>query len=263
VSSIRSYALPRTSEGGGKLPRTVRVSYRLNGLPALPPPDAGAAREGAIPLDAQFPSIDGAPVCKCSPDARCDVLPMRRVSRCVRGFENADEAVRTSHDDVVWPRAARRLYVRQLSCPPRLTHQRRARPQVLRCAPCSHQTLKDPLPSIEMRNVRKTVRMPRDDVARSRAAPEPRVRHLGSRSPAPRRRHARLQVVRCAPWPGLDSRRWQSVHADLLDHVGKRRTERGRVKTLKDLLPSIETRNVRKNKSPDVSSPPHPHEMVH
>ena len=113
VSSIRSYALPRTSEGGGKLPRTVRVSYRLNGLPALPPPDAGVAREGAIPLDAQFPSIDGAPVCKCSPDARCDVLPMRRVSRCVRGFENADEAVRTSHDDVVWPRAARRLYVRQ------------------------------------------------------------------------------------------------------------------------------------------------------
>ena len=158
VSSIRSYALPRTSEGGGKLPRTVRVSYRLNGLPALPPPDAGAAREGAIPLDAQFPSIDGAPVCKCSPDARCDVLPMRRVSRCVRGFENADEAVRTSHDDVVWPRAARRLYVRQLSCPPRLTHQRRARPQVLRCAPCPHQTLKDPLPSIEMRNVRKKTR---------------------------------------------------------------------------------------------------------
>ena len=154
-SSIRSYALPRTSEGGGKLPRTVRVSYRLNGLPALPPPDAGVAREGAIPLDAQFPSIDGAPVCKCSPDARCDVLPMRRVSRCVRGFGNADEAVRTSHDDVVWPRAARRLYVRQLSSPPRLTHQRRARPQVLRCAPCSHQTLKDPLPSIEMRNVRK------------------------------------------------------------------------------------------------------------
>ena len=155
VSGIRSYALPRTSEGGGKLPRTVRVSYRLNGLPALPPPDAGVAREGAIPLDAQFPSIDGAPVCKCSPDACCDVLPMRRVSRCVRGFGNADEAVRTSHDDVVWPRAARRLYVRQLSCPPRLTHQRRARPQVLRCAPCSHQTLKDPLPSIEMRNVRK------------------------------------------------------------------------------------------------------------
>ena len=229
VSGIRSYALPRTSEGGGKLPRTVRVSYRLNGLPALPPPDAGVAREGAVPLDAHFPSIDGAPVCKCSPDARCDVLPMRRVSRCVRGFENADEAVRTSHDDVVWPRAARRLCARQLSCPPRLTHQRRARPQVLRCAPCSHQTLKDPLPSIEMRNVRKTVRMPRDDVARSRAAPEPRVRHLGSRSPAPRRRHARLQVVRCAPWPGLDSRRWQSVHADLLDHVGKRHIERGRV----------------------------------
>ena len=28
-------------------------------------------------------------------------------SRCVLGFENADEAVRTSHDDVVWPRAAR------------------------------------------------------------------------------------------------------------------------------------------------------------
>jgi hypothetical protein len=136
--------------GGRKLPRTVRVSYRLNGLPALPPPDAGVAREGAVPLDAQFPSVDGAPVCKCSPDARCDVLPMRRVSRCVRGFENADEAVRTSHDDVVWPRAARRLHVRQLSCPPRLTHQRRARPQVLRCAPCSHQTLKDPLPSIEM-----------------------------------------------------------------------------------------------------------------
>ena len=159
VSGVRSYALPRTSEGGGKLPRTVRVSYRLNGLPALPPPDAGVAREGAIPLDAQFPSFDGAPVCKCSPDARCDVPPMRRVSRCVLGFENADEAVRTSHDDVVWPRAARRLYVRQLSCPPRLTHQRRARPQVLRCAPCSHQTLKDPLLSIEMvfemRNVRK------------------------------------------------------------------------------------------------------------
>ena len=107
-SSIRSYALPRTSEGGRKLPRTVRVSYRLNGLPALPPPDAGVAREGAVPLDAHFPSIDGAPVCKCSPDARCDVLPMRRFSRCALGFESADEAVRTSHDDVVWPRAARR-----------------------------------------------------------------------------------------------------------------------------------------------------------
>ena len=137
-SSIRSYALPRTSEGGRKLPRTVRVSYRLNGLPALPPPDAGVAREGAVPLDAQFPSVDGAPVRNFIPGARCDVLPMRRVSRCVRGFENADEAVRTSHDYVVWPRAARRLYVRLLSCPPRLTHQRRARPQVLRCAPCSH-----------------------------------------------------------------------------------------------------------------------------
>ena len=35
VSSIRSYVLPRTSEGGRKLPRTVRVSYRLNGLPAI------------------------------------------------------------------------------------------------------------------------------------------------------------------------------------------------------------------------------------
>ena len=125
--------------------------------------------------------------------------------------------------------ARNRLCARQRSCPPRLTHQRRARPQVLRCAPCLHRTLKDPLPSIEMRNVRKTVRMPRDDVARSRAAPEPRVRRLGSRSPAPLRRHARLQVVRCAPWPGLDSRRWQSVHADLLDHVGKRHIERGRV----------------------------------
>ena len=104
--------------GGRKLPRTVRVSYRLNGLPALPPPDAGVAREGAVPLDAHFPSIDGAPVCNSSSDARCDVLPMRRVSRCVRGFENADEAIRTSHDVVVWPRAARRLCARQLSCPP-------------------------------------------------------------------------------------------------------------------------------------------------
>ena len=30
--------------GRRKLPRTVRGSYRLNGLPALPPPDAGVAR---------------------------------------------------------------------------------------------------------------------------------------------------------------------------------------------------------------------------
>ena len=49
---------------------------------------------------------------------------------------------------------------------------------------------------------------PRDDVVWSRAAPELRVRHLGSRSPAPRRRRARPQVVRCAPWPGLDRSRW-------------------------------------------------------
>ena len=70
--------------GGRKLPRTVRVSYRLNGLPALPPPDAGVAREGAVPLDAHFPSIDGAPVCNSSSDARCDVLPMwRSVDACV------------------------------------------------------------------------------------------------------------------------------------------------------------------------------------
>ena len=138
---------------------------------------------------------------------------MGRVSRCVRGFENAYEAVRTSHDVVVWPRAARRLCARQLSCPPRLTHQRRARPQVLRCAPCLHRTLKDPLPSIEMRNVRKTVRMPRDDVARSRAAPEPRVRHLGSRSPAPRRRLARPQVAR------RDRRGLHAVTASLSAHA--------------------------------------------
>ena len=40
-SGIRPYALPRTtcSEGGRKLPRTVRVSYRLNGLPAGPAAD--------------------------------------------------------------------------------------------------------------------------------------------------------------------------------------------------------------------------------
>ena len=60
-----------------------------------------------------------------------------------------------------------------------------------------------PLPSIEVRDVRKTVRTPRDDVVRSRAAPELRVRHPGSRSPAPRQRRARPQVVRCAPWPGF------------------------------------------------------------
>ena len=157
--------------------------------------------------------------------------------------------------------------------PPRLTHQCRARPQVLRCAPCSCRPLQDPavversarrakkrparpattsrgrvqhpnyssgtsaaVPSphvdgmlvrcapwsgpgcragcsppplsIEARDARKTACTPRDDVARSRAVPELRVRHLGSRSPAPRRRRARPQVVRCAPWPGLDRSRW-------------------------------------------------------
>ena len=116
----------------------------LNGLPALPPPDAGVAREGAVPLDAHFPSIDGAPVCNFSSDARCDVLPMRRVSRCVRGFENADEAIRTSHDDVVWPRAARRLCVRQLSCPP-VSHVddelNRKYSDACRASPCSCQPL--------------------------------------------------------------------------------------------------------------------------
>jgi hypothetical protein len=136
--------------GGRKLPRTVRVSYRLNGLPALPPPDAGVAREGAVPLDAQFPSVDGAPVCNFIPGARCDVLPMRRVSRCVRGSENADEAVRTSHDSVVWPRAARRLCVRQLSRPPRLTRQCRARPQVLDVFRARAGRCRTPLSSIEV-----------------------------------------------------------------------------------------------------------------
>ena len=63
--------------GRRKLPRTVRMSYRLNGLPALPPPDAGVAHDGAVPLDAHFPSVNGALVCKCFPDARCVVLPMQ------------------------------------------------------------------------------------------------------------------------------------------------------------------------------------------
>ena len=40
----------------------------------------------------------------------------------VLGSKIVDEAVRTSHDDVVWPRAARLLCVRQLSCPPPVSH---------------------------------------------------------------------------------------------------------------------------------------------
>ena len=55
--------------------------------------------------------------------------------------------------------------------------------------------------------------MPRDDVARSRAAPEPRVRHLGSRSPAPRRRLARPQVAR------RDRRGLHAVTASLSAHA--------------------------------------------
>ena len=139
--------------GGRKLPRTVRVPYRLNGLPALPPPDAGVAREGAVPLDAQFPSVDGAPVCNFIPGARCDVLPMRRVSRCVRGSENADEAVRTSHDSVVWPRAARRLCVRQLSRPPPSHTSMSGSSPSARCVPCSCRPLQDA--AVVYRSVRR------------------------------------------------------------------------------------------------------------
>ena len=129
----------------------------LNGLPALPPPDAGVAREGAVPLDAHSPSIDGAPVCNSSSDARCDVRCAADVARqsmrawvrkCRRSDPHVPRRRRVAPCSTSTLRPAALL-------PPRLTHQRRARPQVLRCAPCSHQTLKDPLPSIEMRNVRK------------------------------------------------------------------------------------------------------------
>jgi hypothetical protein len=139
--------------GGRKLPRTVRVSYRLNGLPALPPPDAGVAREGAVPLDAQFPSVDGAPVCNFIPGARCDVLPMRRVSRCVRGSEKCRRSgPHVPRQRRVAPCSTSTLCPAALPPPPSHTSMSGSSPSA-RCVPCSCRPLQDA--AVVYRSVRR------------------------------------------------------------------------------------------------------------
>ena len=77
-SSIRSYALPRTSEGSRKLPRTVRVSYRLNGLPATTAQTA--PRLGTTPaVRTRTPTVNSGPR---------TLGQFGAATACVTGFES-------------------------------------------------------------------------------------------------------------------------------------------------------------------------------
>ena len=121
--------------GRRKLPRTVRVSYRLNRLPALPPHDAGVARKGAALLDAHFPSamrslavLDSSSTDRCASYPRC-----RRIApffftqmRPKRPYERSALPTTTSRG----PCAARRPHSRHQAGRLFVPDQRCARSQV-------------------------------------------------------------------------------------------------------------------------------------